>query len=87
MVKKVEVNFTNLLKAEGLYNVVVVGVQALPCCLDKVPSNPELKWTAQACQRLLDLTPPDTPLLLKVTTWLLPLHSWSIYKTDDTPHV
>ncbi|XP_045124704.1 tudor domain-containing protein 7-like isoform X2 [Portunus trituberculatus] len=42
--------------------------QALPCCLDNVPSNPELKWTAQACQRLLDLAPPDTPLLLKVVS-------------------
>ncbi|KAK8404627.1 hypothetical protein O3P69_007705 [Scylla paramamosain] len=42
--------------------------QALPCCLDNVPSNPELKWTTQACQRLLDLASPDTPLLLKVVS-------------------
>lgn len=42
--------------------------QALPCCLDNVPSNPELKWTTQACQRLLDLASLDTPLLLKVVS-------------------
>ncbi|KAK8390364.1 hypothetical protein O3P69_010208 [Scylla paramamosain] len=42
--------------------------QALPCHLYKVPSNPDLKWTVKACQRLVELTSQDTPLLLKVVS-------------------
>ncbi|MPC86862.1 hypothetical protein E2C01_081699 [Portunus trituberculatus] len=48
-------------------------VQALPCILHNVPSNPDLKWTVKACQRLVDLTSRDTHLLLKrvaQTKWL-----------------
>ncbi|XP_050737035.1 tudor domain-containing protein 7B-like isoform X2 [Eriocheir sinensis] len=42
--------------------------QALPCCLHNVPADPELRWTERACQRLMDLAPLDTPLLLKVVS-------------------
>ncbi|XP_045115779.1 tudor domain-containing protein 7B-like isoform X2 [Portunus trituberculatus] len=42
--------------------------QALPCILHNVPSNPDLKWTVKACQRLVDLTSRDTHLLLKVVS-------------------
>ncbi|KAK4298176.1 hypothetical protein Pmani_029459 [Petrolisthes manimaculis] len=40
--------------------------QALRCKLHKVPGTLGLQWTSRASQRLVDLSPVDSPLLLKV---------------------
>ncbi|XP_042210305.1 tudor domain-containing protein 7B-like isoform X2 [Homarus americanus] len=42
--------------------------QALQCRLHNVPSTTELQWTIRACQRLIELSPEDVPLLLRVHT-------------------
>lgn len=40
--------------------------KALFCRLNNVPASEGLQWTSRACQRILDLVPEDSPLLLKV---------------------
>ncbi|KAK4298178.1 hypothetical protein Pmani_029459 [Petrolisthes manimaculis] len=40
--------------------------KALRCKLHKVPGTLGLQWTSRASQRLVDLSPVDSPLLLKV---------------------
>ncbi|XP_068230031.1 tudor domain-containing protein 7B isoform X2 [Palaemon carinicauda] len=40
--------------------------KALLCRLHNVPPSEGLQWTSRACQRIIELIPEDSPLLLKV---------------------
>ncbi|XP_071520267.1 tudor domain-containing protein 7B-like isoform X2 [Panulirus ornatus] len=58
---------TNLRPLEGgCDQLTKIPHQALQCRLHNVPPSIGLKWTTRACQRLLELSPEDSPLLLKV---------------------